>query len=184
MKKRVIYFIGVALLIIVWIITIILIGPNNIVDAIGEENGYLLAFVIAVAGGVSTLTSSTFTLTIITLVAGGLSPYILGVVGGTGLLIGDSLFYYLGSNVSYLLSGQSKKWIDKLSAWLENRPKWLVPGIVFVYVGFFPLPNDVLTVTLGLGSYRYRRIVLPIWLGNILFTIIVGVLTQHGYQLI
>lgn len=182
MKRRYIIFGVLALLIIAWSITLAIIGPERIVESIGVENSYIFAFIVATLGGVSTLTSSSYFLTIITLAGGGANPYILGVVAGTGITIGDSIFYYLGKNGREVTSGKAKKWVEKFSKWLDKRPKWNIPVIVFIYAAFTPLPNDILTVSLGLSSYPYKKMIIPLWIGNIIITIITGIGASIGFN--
>lgn len=70
--------------------------PEELVSKIGVTNGYIFLFLSAALGGVSTLTSSSFYTTVFTLVSGGLNPFLVGLVGGVGVTIGDCIFYYLG----------------------------------------------------------------------------------------
>lgn len=182
MKKK-FWVVGLLVLFIVsWSATLAIIGPTKIVDAIGIENGYVIAFIIATLGGVSTITSSSYFLTIVTLAGGGVNPYLLGIVAGTGITIGDSLFYYIGRQGGDLAKESGYKWIDKFSKWLNKRPKWAIPIIVFIYTGFTPLPNDILTVSLGLSSYPYKYLIIPMWIGNIIITILTGIGASIGFD--
>ncbi len=183
MKKNHLVFGLLALFVIAWSITLAIIGPETIVERIGVENGYIVAFIIATLGGVSTITSSSYFLTIITLAGGGVNPYILGIVAGTGITIGDSLFYYIGLRGREVAKDKGHKWTGKFSRWLDKRPRWLVPIIVFVYTAFTPLPNDILTISLGLSSYPYKYLIAPMWAGNIIITILTGIGASIGFRI-
>jgi membrane protein YqaA with SNARE-associated domain len=182
-RKRLVFGLLV-LLIVAWSITLLIVGPRTIVEAIGIENVYLVAFIIATLGGVSTLTSSSYFLTIVTLGAGGADPYLLGLIAGTGITIGDSLFYYLGLRGREVVNKNVYRWSVKFSEWLDKRPRWLVPFIVFFYAAFTPLPNDILTIALGFSSYPYKYMILPLWAGNIIITIITALLAGAGFDLL
>ncbi len=184
MKKKFLVFGLLILFVIVWSVTLAIIGPETIVDFIGVENGYIAAFIIATLGGVSTITASSYFFTVITLAGGGANPYILGFVAGTGITIGDSLFYYLGLRGRDVANKKVHKWTDKFSKWLEKRPRWLVPIIVFIYTAFTPLPNDILTVSLGLSSYPYKYLIIPMWAGNIIITILTALGASLSFGLI
>jgi membrane protein YqaA with SNARE-associated domain len=184
MKKKYLNFGFLLLFIIVWSITLAIIGPDTIVDVIGIENAYITAFIIATLGGVSTITAPSYFLTIITLAGGGANPYILGIVAGTGITIGDSLFYYLGYSGRHIAKKKANKWIQKFSKWLSEKPKWLMPIIIFIYAAFTPLPNDILTISLGLMCcYPYKYVIIPLWAGNITITILTALGTGFGFNL-
>jgi membrane protein YqaA with SNARE-associated domain len=184
MKKKRLIFGLLILFVIAWSITLAIIGPTTIVNTIGIRNGYIAAFIVATLGGFSTITSSSYFLTIITLAGGGANPYILGVVAGTGITIGDSLFYYLGFRGRDVANKKIYKWTEKFSKWLEKRPRWLVPIIIFIYTGFTPLPNDILTVSLGLSSYPYKYLIIPMWAGNITITILTAIGASISFNVI
>lgn len=143
-------------------------GPENIVGFIGVENSYLLAFLVATIGGVSTFTSTYYYATIITLSVGGLNPFLLGFVSGIGVTIGDSVFFYMthkGRNFfEHFIFGKK---LEFLSKWLNSQPFWMVALISFLYTGFTPFPTDILMIVLALGRYPFIRILPFFLLGNI-----------------
>ncbi len=183
-KKTYLTFIFVLVFIIAWSLLLYFVSPREIVDYIGIENGYAVAFLVAACGGFSSLTSTSIYATIITLAAGGLDPLLLGMFAGTGVTIGDCLFYYMGYKGGSIISGSLKVFFETLSAWLQKGPSWFVPVIVFVYAGFTPLPNDILTISLAVAKIRWRRIILPLWAGNMVLVIIIAESVRHGADFI
>jgi|GEM_PF-308295 len=218
-KKKTAFGLFVAIL-LAWTVLLWTVGPEQMVSYIGVQNGYLIGFFLATFGGMSTLSSASYFATIITLAAGGLNPYLLAVVAGFGLLIGDSLFFYLGKSGRtaitlaagglnpYLLavvagfglligdslffylgksgrtafSDQFHERLDRLTRWIMRRPNWLVPIIVYIYVGFTPLPNDIFMIALALSGYPYKKMVIPLLLGDITIVLITALLASHGIQ--
>ncbi len=180
-KKKLLKFFLVLALIVVWSFALLVIGPVQLLEFFGTSNSYLILFLVGALGGVSTLTATFFYSTLISLVYAGLNPLTLGIIGGVAITIGDSLFFYLGRSGREALYGEVRKVTARLSHWLTSLPSWLVPVVTFAYVGLTPLPNDVLTVSLGLAGIRYRNVILAILLGNIFLTIVTAYIALNGF---
>lgn len=174
MKRKKIVFILLLVFIVVWSTLLYIFGATKLVSYFGVHNGYILSFFIASFGGFSSLTSTSFFLTFVTLVKGGLNPLILSVLSGIGLSLGDSFFFYFGYNGRSFINKRVKKKIDKFSDWLETRKPWAVPIIAFIYAGLTPLPNDILMMSTSLAGIKFKRIILFVTLGNIVATLIVA----------
>ncbi len=175
MKKRAkkyLVFAAIIFIVLLWIVILTFVSPQEIVDRIGLENGYLVAFLVAVIGGVTTITGSSYYIVIATLASGGLNPWILGITAGIGVGISDSVFFFIGRKFRDTISEEKKEKANEISEKLEGKPKWFVPVLIFVYTGLTPLPTDILTLSLGLLNYKYKQIVIPIFLGGITATTI------------
>ena len=120
-------------------------------------------------GGFSSISSAGFFATFIAFATGGANPWLLGIAAGAGLTIGDSFFYYLGLQGRGILSEKFRKQINRLSNWFSKQKSWKVQVFVFIYAGFMPLPNDILSVSLAIAGYPYKKIIAPLLLGNIIF---------------
>ena len=180
-KRNLIVFTILLTIIVLWIILITSIPPKEIVNSIGVNNSYLLIFIVASLGGVSSLTSTTFYTAYVTVIAGGVNIYIAGVVAGIGVSIGDSLFYFLGRKGNKIIHSNTKKYIDKVSRRLENKPYYIVFSFIFFYAGFTPFPNDILTLSLGITRQSYRRIIVPLLLGNLVSLILIGIILTTDF---
>lgn len=181
--KRYIAFFAFIIGIIAAIILISLVKPTEIVDKIGVQNSYLALFIVASLGGVSSITSSSLFIFLSILAAGGLSPLLLGLVGGIGASIGDSLFFYIGTKAENIAPEKMSKKSEKISKIIQSKPKWVVPIMVYLYAGFAPLPNDIMTVPLGFFKYKYKKIIAPLILGNITYTILFSYAAKYGINL-
>ena len=130
-------------------------NPTEIVSKIGVRNGYILAFVVSFFGGFSSGGSFSFIVTLITLSVGGLNPIYLGLVAGISLAIGDMIMFYAGSKGRELIVGKWDKKIDKVSKFIKKRKlEKMIPLIAYLYIGFAPLPNDVLLLFLAAVESR------------------------------
>jgi membrane protein YqaA with SNARE-associated domain len=175
-RKRTLF---IALLLVLkvalWSWLLATIGAERIVEFIGAKNGYMVMFLIAFFGGLSTFTSVTYVATVITLASGGLHPVGLAIASSAGVSIGDAIFYYIGYfGLRHVVAGWIGRAIEQGTRWLGARPKMYVFAAVYVYAGFTPLPNDVLAVALG-AMRQPLYVVLPaLVLGNFTLTLLLS----------
>ncbi len=157
-----------------WVILLHYISPTELVNIIGVHNGYLVMFLIALFGGVSSFTAVSFVATALTLSAGGLNPIILALASGVGTTLSDSLFFLIGKHAHTVIeSPKLSRLIDKTAIWLNDRSRLVVGLFIYLYTGFTPLPTDVLTILLGVTRQPYISIIIPPVLGNITFTFLI-----------
>lgn len=147
-----------------------LIDAEALVDRIGISNTYILIFLLSIMGGVSAFTAVSFYATIFTLASTGISPLLIALFSAPGILIGDSLFWYLGVQGRSLAYEAFGKWLTRIAAYLSRRSKWFVYAFTFIYTGLTPLPGDILMASLAILGYRFRNIFIPVLCGN--FTLI------------
>jgi hypothetical protein len=182
MKKRTTKKYGIfALLIlflIAWMVLLAFIEPEEIVGRIGVENTYIIVFLAAVFGGLSTLTGTSFFLLIATFADGGSNPLLLGLSGGAGIFISDSLFFLIARHGAEILRTKAKRFSETLVRFMRRAPPWGVYGGVYVYLGFTPLPNDLLMIALALFGMSYRKLI-PVLLAG---SITIATLTAFGGQ--
>jgi len=176
--KKTIIFLVLSIVVISLITLLHFISPEEIVNKIGVRNGYIIAFVVSFFGGFSAVGSISFISLLITLVAGGMNPVYLGLVAGISLAIGDMIMFYVGSKGRELVRGKWDKKIDKVANVFKKR-KWLenmVPVIAYLYIGFAPLPNDVLILFLAAVKYPPKKMNRIIILGDITFALMITIL--------
>jgi len=155
-------------------------SPEEIINKIGVRNAFLFLFVISFFGGFSAFGSVSFIATLITFTLGGLNPIYLGLIAGTALVIGDLIMFYIGSKGRELVVGKWEKRIDSVSKFVKKRAGRFIPVLAYIYIGFVPLPNDVLILFLAGIEYPRKKIYLPIILGDLTFTFLVVILTLNG----
>ena len=166
-KKR--YYILAAILAFIVAINLLFffVKPNEIVEYVGVENSYLIVFAVSAIGGLSTLTGLALFTTIVTFAAGGSEPWLLGLAGGLGIFISDSIFYFLAK---YGRESVPESWdntLKKVEKWIKKHPPWAVLTAMYLYLGFSPFPNDLLMIALVVGGYSYKKIALVLLAGSI-----------------
>ena len=114
---------------------------------------------------------------IATFAGGGANIFLLGLLGGLGIFISDSIFYFIARlGITHV----PKKWeasLKKMEEWMENFPDWAVLSIVYLYLSFTPFPTDLLMIALAASGYKYKKIVWVLFAGSLtiaLFTAYLG----------
>ncbi|MDO8508047.1 MAG: VTT domain-containing protein [Nanoarchaeota archaeon] len=166
---------------VAWSVLIYNYSPDEITEAVGVKNGYILAFIIAFLGGTSILFPIPYYLVVFTLGAGGLNPFILGAFAGIGLMAGDSTSYLLGYHGGDILPIKLRKLFMKTTNWCLRCSYKLIFFVFLLYGSIIPIPNDLITVPMGLGKYPYWKVVIPLGIGNIIFNILVALAGFYGW---
>jgi hypothetical protein len=159
------------------------ISPTKIVEFVGVRNSYIVVFLLAAIGGLSTFTSTSFFTAIATFSTGGSNPLLLGLFGGIGIFISDTIFFYLAN---YGKTSVPESWntrIEKISNWTKKFPKWVTYVFIYLYIGFTPFPNDLLMIALVVAGYTYRRIAFIVLIGSITIATVVAYLARLGVAL-
>ncbi len=150
--------------------------PEKIIEEIGVTNGYILTFILAFLGGFATITAASAYPAVVTLAIGGLNPLMLGIIAAVGITIADMIFYYFGQKGRDLADEHPK--FDKITKsmlkWVHKQPKWIIPFFIWVYVGLTPFPNNALTFSGGIIEYKFRKVLIPDFLGNLTLMLILA----------
>lgn len=150
------------------------VSPDTIVEYVGVRNSYAITFIIAAIGGLSTVTGTVLFSTIATFAAGGSNPTLLGIIGGLGIFISDSIFFHLAQLGRQFVPNKWEGWIGKMHQFVQSYPLWLVLLLVYLYISFIPLPNDILMVALVLGGYQYRYVAPILLVGSISIALVIA----------
>lgn len=167
---------------IIAVLTIFLfyVHPSAIVLAIGVKNIYAATFLLAIIGGVSAFTATSFYATLFAFALGGANPFLLALFSAPGVLMGDLIFWYLGYKGKAVVKPAIGRIMEKLSSWLLTKPRWFIPVGAYVYTGFLPLPGEFLMVVLALLGISFTRVWLPTLLGNYTLALIVSSSAVYG----
>lgn len=174
----------ILLFIIAWTVLLFNYTPQEIVEVLGVNNTYLVGFVVSVLGAFSSLTTFSTYPAIITLAAGQVNPFLLGAVAGVGLAIGDTFFFFFGLTARGVVSKKFKRRLEVIIRWLKRRSQLFLHFFIFIYVGFTPFPNNVLTGLLALSDYPFKKLAPPLFLGDMLLPILVAYLSYQGVDLL
>lgn len=175
--KKIILTIGIIFL-IVWSIFLITVDVAAFIESIKLGNAYLVLFLIAVFSSSSFLTSASFYATFVAYANSGLDIYAISIIGGIGMGISDSIFFYLSRTAGDVISKDSKLY-NKVYNYVSKLPRWGVYIFTFCYSAFAPLPNDILIVTLGVLKFKYSRIIPLLILGNVVLLFLIASGIHH-----
>jgi uncharacterized membrane protein YdjX (TVP38/TMEM64 family) len=162
--------------ILFWAVLLIVIPPGTITDFVGVENSYLIAFLITLIAGFSSFSGSAAYATVIELARSGANPLWLGIAGGVGLFLSDSLFYLVIEKGYESIHDRFPKlftYIHHLIEWLPDAAAFLFVYILFA-IGI--IPNDLILLALLIAGYQYRKFWPFLLAGNITFMIVLSYL--------
>lgn len=157
------------------------VDTQSLLTWIGLENAYLMMFLIAFAGGLTTFNFIPYYSVIILLVTAGLSPLYVGIASALGVMFGDSFSYYMGYSGGTVIPQKFKYIFEKISSFAIRKPKTFLLGS-FLYGAFSPLPNDLITVSAGIAKIPFIKVMIPLVLGNLVFNIGFAYLSLYGNQ--
>lgn len=180
-QRTLLALLGFVLFILALTTLFIYISPEEIVQYLGVQNGYILVFLVSLFGGFSGAGSLTFISLVITLAVGGINPVNLGIVSGIGLAIGDTVMFYAGSVGRNLIKGEWNEKISRLTAYVNKRNslKKFIPFGAYLYMSLAPLPNDVLLLFLAGIRYPLKKMVWVIILGDITFALLLALVAAN-----
>jgi hypothetical protein len=130
------------------------------------------AFVLGLLGNSSVLLQVPYVVPILSAaLAGAGLPYLLalGAAAGLGATLGELVSYAVADLLlrrADLTASRTFQWVRRIVA---EHPRW-TPWLVFGFALTF-LPDDVLLVALAMVGYGARRLVLPLLLGKLAYTV-------------
>ncbi|SFR04959.1 hypothetical protein [Poseidonocella sedimentorum] len=156
---------------------------EDLIDAVGATNAYVLMFSLGMIGGFTTFTGIPYHLVLMSLAASGLSPVALGVSTAMGVMLGDSTMYLVGSKVKSSMPPRIEATIEHLAERMARHPR-LVPPALVTYGAVSPFSNDFVVASLSMIGYSYWRTILPLAMGNTLYNIALAYLGLYAYDAI
>lgn len=158
-------------------------SPEQLINFIGVENAYLLILILAFLGGLSTFAGVPYHLVLITLATGGANPLLLGTATAVGVMLGDSTSYFIGYEGRDLIPGKLQNILERIFAFGSRFPRSL-PVFFFLYGSLTPFSNDVVVISAGLAKYPFKKVMIPLALGNLVFNISLAYLSNSAYSLL
>ncbi|AKB85234.1 VTT domain-containing protein [Methanococcoides methylutens] len=173
----------IVLFIASWSILLFYYPPAEIVEKLGVRNVYIFVFLLAMIGGVSTFTSTTFYTALITISIGGVNSVWIALFASIGLTFGDLVFYYLGTKGRQCIKGRYEGNVLRLTNWMEKIDDRVTMLMIFLY-SLTPLPSDVIAVALAIVRFPFRKMIVPLFVGNFTLIVLLVELSKLGYSLI
>ncbi len=167
-----------------FLLMILCYSPKDLIMMLGVRNSFVIAFFVSLVGAFTSLTKFSAYPMIIALVAGQMNPFTVGLVAGLGLASGDILFFLFGYSARDLASEKWKGVLNKILDRLYRLKGILVQVLIYFYVACTPFPNNLLSGSLAFTGYPFKKVVIPLMLGDISFCILVAWLAFRGIALI
>jgi len=155
------------------------ISPDTIVQYVGVENTYLMLFLISAFGGVNVFTGGVLYATIIAFAAGGASPWLLGLAGGLGIAIGDGIVFFLFRYTSQRLPPVWQERVTNAKQKIERLPSAIQYLLIYLYLGFAPIPNDVLMFMLAVLRFKFIAVLPFIIAGAVTFVTLTALIGER-----
>ena len=178
-KQDIIHIVLVILIMVGSLVLYRTIDLVGIVNNLPTQNTLLALLPFATFAGVSIFTAGSFYVAVAELANSMIPIWQLVLVAGVGLTLGDMIFYYFGRGLEKLLHSTIDPYTTKVARWLDPKPYWVKILIIYLYVGWSPFPGDILMLVLSVLRIKPREFLLPVFLGNITFVIM---LTIFGIQ--
>lgn len=180
-KRRPLVFILLSVFLVTILAVCIFISPEEMIENIGVRNGYLIALVVSFFAGFSAFTAVSYYTVLISFLSGGLNPYLLAVITGISLSLGDIFLFYVGRKGRDLLYGKAERAVNRMARFFaKHRLEKYIPLAGYIYISFIPLPNDWLLLFLASIRYPYRRMNLIIALGDLTHAALITFLVSQG----
>ena len=133
-----------------------------------KRYGYIGAFLASVLGNATIILPAPYSLFVFIL-GGILDPLLLGAISGLGAAIGELTGYALGAAWRKAVKEEKKRELERAKRLLEN------PGFIIVFaMAATPLPDDVVSIPLGLIGYPLRKAFLAFLAGKTLLCLILA----------
>lgn len=163
-----------------WTFFIYQFSPSEIVDFFGTQNGYIATLVLSFIGGISIIIPIPYHLVLMTFAAGGMNPILLGIVATIGQASGDSTSFLLGFSGRTIVPRSLFTVVERFQKWCMSLTYWKFAAALTLYGAVSPFSNDWLLIPMGIAHYPYRKIMIPLEIGNLIFNVGAGLLGAYG----
>lgn len=170
-KKYILHILGVVLVIaLLFGINVYILSHPEALGAL-EQVGLFGLFVLSVISGFNVVVPIPVSLLYPSFSALGYAPILLISIISFGMTMGDVVGFVIGKgmNQSVLETKRGKK----ITTLVAAHPRYITLG-VFVYAMLVPLPNELIVIPLAALGIAWYRILVPILIGNIIFTMLLA----------
>ena len=146
-------------------------NSSMIVDIVFQY-GYVGIFVVSVISGFNIVVPVPAVSFVPLFLEAGLSLKAVIATMVLGLTFADLLGYAIGRSGRELASTFHHKKIFRRLDTMRSKHYFAPIIFLFFFASLVPFPNEVLVIPLGFLGYRFIHVFIPLFLGNIIFTII------------
>jgi uncharacterized membrane protein YdjX (TVP38/TMEM64 family) len=159
------------------------VPSDTLINYVGSDNALTLVFTLGLLGGLTTFTGIPYHLILMSFAAGGINPIGLGLASAAGVMTGDSTMFYISKKVKKNLSHKTTKRFADWAVSLNKHPYLITPSLI-AYGSISPFSNDFIVASMGIMGYSYKRIIIPLAIGNVIFNIGIAYAGLYAYDTI
>ncbi len=144
-------------------------------DGVISASGYAGVFVVSMISTATVFIPVPGFLFIIT-AAAFLNPWLVGIVAGAGMAIGELTGYVIGKGSHHALKKKDYRWLRRGEKWFEKDR-----GFLFILIfAATPLPDDVTGILGGMFRYDWRKFLLAAVIGKTLLNLFLALSVFYG----
>jgi len=103
------------------------------------------------------------------------NPILVALLGASGAVLGEFLYYFLGSGISRILPEKFTAYMNKGRTYLEKY------GSIAIFIfALSPLPDEVIWIPIGILNYDKRKALISCWLGKFLLIAAIAFAGHYG----
>jgi len=155
---------------------------GTVVEQYVQNFGYIGLFVASVISGFNVIVPVPVVAFFPFFVSTGLQEIPIILVISFGMVVGDLLGYSIGRGGREMFSEKKQKQLDRMTVRIDRMQQRhrLFPAIfLFFYAAFLPIPNELVVIPMGFFRFRLRYMVIAIFLGNLVFNILLALGFTH-----
>jgi membrane protein YqaA with SNARE-associated domain len=141
--------------------------------------GYLGVFIVSVVSSASIFLPVPGFLFILA-AATFLNPFLVGIISGAGMAIGELTGYAIGGGSNYVLKKKDHKWLKIGEKWFRKDRGFLV---ILIFAAT-PLPDDITGILGGMFKYDWKKFLLAAFIGKTLLNLALALAAFYGYSAI
>lgn len=144
--------------------------------------GYLGTFIVSIIGNITVFSPLPYAAVVFFLAAFGLHPLWLGILTGLGATLGELVSYGVGWSGSSLFKRKRPASYQAIRAFVHRRP--VVTQVLIVAFASLPLPDDMLTLPLGMIRYPLWHLIPAMLFGKILAGLGIAILGLFAHDVV
>lgn len=145
-----------------------IISDDKAAQELVQRLGYVGVLIVSFIAGLNAIVPVPAGSFVPIFLAAGLSMPLIIATLVVGTTLADLLAFYVGMKGREFAAAQHPRVIN-FTTWLRSgKEPYIIPG-VFLYAAFSPIPNELILIPLALAGVRFRTLVLPLFLGTIVY---------------
>ncbi|MBT4120827.1 MAG: hypothetical protein HOA57_03990 [Candidatus Magasanikbacteria bacterium] len=173
MKKHLKLYLKITAIIAIFAFVVLLnkwaIG-NGAAQELAMKFGYLGIFIASIISGFNLVVPVPIIGFYPFFLDAGFTSYLLIIIISSGMMLGDVLGFLIGQAGRDFAMEKKKnfKIFTRLEKIHNRYPRALIIVLLF-YAAFVPLPNEIIVIPMAFLGYKFRYMILALFVGNLVF---------------